>query len=204
MKLTNRHLTTSHRQAFTLVEMVITAGIFAVVIGAMVSVQIFGLRVYTLAGTKITATTSGRESLNDMRCQIRSCKLVYVGIYTNGTFTGIPLGQNQVGNAVQIFATTNAPLSSATVFYMNPASNSIFMVSNGVSVAEANYMTNYYCFQAEDFQQNILTNYQNNPVIKITMQFYQWEYPIGYIGGAALNAYDFYFLRTRISRRAKD
>ena len=36
------------------------------------------------------------------------------------------------------------------------------------------------------------------------MQFYQWEYPIGYIGSTAINAYDFYRLRTRISRRAKD
>ena len=62
----------------------------------------------------------------------------------------------------------------------------------------------YPCFQAEDYNQNVLTNYQNNPVIKVTMQFYKWEYPIGYVGGVAVNAYDFYFLRTRISRRAKD
>ena len=36
------------------------------------------------------------------------------------------------------------------------------------------------------------------------MQFYQWEYPIGYIGSDALNAYDYYTLNTRICRRAKD
>ena len=42
------------RHGFTLVEMMVTAAIFTMLIGAMVSVQIFALRVYTLAGTKIT------------------------------------------------------------------------------------------------------------------------------------------------------
>ena len=192
------------RSGFTLVEMMVTAAIFTLLIGAMVSVQIFGLRVYTLAGTKITATTLGRETLNDIRDRIRSCKTIYVGTYSNGTFSTIPIGQNQIGNAVQIFAATNTPVSQTTVFYMDPTKNCIYMVSNNVASIEANYMTNYYCFQAEDFQQNILTNYQNNPVICVTMQFYQWEYPIGYIGSTAINAYDFYRLRTRVSRRAKD
>ena len=201
---TNYRNAPRQRQAFTLVETMITAGIFIVVIGAMISVQIFGLRVYTLAGTKITATTAGRETLNDIRDRVRACKIVYVGIYSNGVFSTIPTGQNQIGNALQIFAATNTPLANTTVFYMDPSTNSIFMVSNGVVSVEANYTTNYWCFQAEDFQQNILTNYQNNPVIKVTMQFYRWEYPIGYVGGVAMNAYDFYYLRTRISRRAKD
>jgi len=191
-------------RGFTLIEMMITAAIFIVLIGAMVSVQVFGLRVYTLAGTKITATTAGRETLNDIRDRIRSCKVVYVGTYSNNTFAVIPTGQSQVGNALQIFAATNTPVANTTVFYMDPTKNCIYMISNSVISMEANYTTNYLCFQAEDYQQNVLTNYQNNPVIKVTMQFYQWEYPIGYIGGVAVNAYDFYLLRTRISRRAKD
>ena len=192
------------RCGFTLVEMMVTAAIFTMLIGAMVSVQIFGMRVYTLAGTKITATTMGRETLNDIRDRIRSCKTIYVGTYSNGTFTSIPIGQNQIGNAVQIFATTNTPVSQTIIFYMDPSNNRMNMVSNNVVSLEANYMTNYYCFQAEDYKQTILTNYQNNPVICVTMQFYQWEYPIGYIGSTAINAYDFYRLRSRISRRAKD
>jgi FtsP/CotA-like multicopper oxidase with cupredoxin domain len=192
------------RHGFTLVETMITAGVFIVLVGAMVSVQIFGLRVYTLAGTKITATTAGRETLNDIRDRVRACKIVYVGIYSNNTFSTIPSGQNQIGNALQIFAATNTPVANTTVFYMDPTTNAIFMVSNSVVSLEANYTTNYWCFQAEDYNQNVLTNYQNNPVIKVTMQFYKWEYPIGYVGGVAVNAYDFYYLRTRISRRAKD
>jgi hypothetical protein len=35
------------------------------------------------------------------------------------------------------------------------------------------------------------------------MQFYQWEYPIGCVGGTGINAYDYYCLNTRIFRRTK-
>ena len=42
--------------AFTLAEMLIATTIFIMVIGAMVCLQIFALRIYTLAATKISAT----------------------------------------------------------------------------------------------------------------------------------------------------
>jgi hypothetical protein len=65
------------------------------------------------------------------------------------------------------------------------------------------YITNTIVFDAEDFQGNIVTNNpKNNQVYHMTLQFYQWEYPIGFIGGSGFNAYDFYQLRTRVCRRA--
>jgi hypothetical protein len=70
----------------------------------------------------------------------------------------------------------------------------------------ANYVTNYYVFSAEDYQGNFITNstaYLNNGVIHITLQFDQWEYPIGFIGSNAINAYDFYRLTSRVTRRCK-
>jgi Tfp pilus assembly protein PilV len=188
---------------FTLVEVMVTAGIFIIIIGAMVSTQIFGLRVYTLAATKITATAAGRETLNDIRDRIRSATTVTVGNYSNNTFYAIPDGSLQQGNALQI---SNSAAAGALVFYQDPVSNVLDMASNGAIISvEAQYMTNTTCFWAENYEQNILTNYLNNPVIRVTMQFYQWEYPIGYIGanGSAANAYDLYRLQTRVTRRAK-
>ena len=193
---------------FTLIEIMVTSAIFLMVVMAMTAVQIYGLRVYTLAATKLTATTGGREALNNMRDTIRGAKTVYVGIYSNSAFTVIPVGQQQIGNAVQVYTATNGSATNALVFYMDPASTNMSELYNGRVSVLAPYMTNYYCFQAEDFRGNIFTNYQNNPVIHLTMAFYQWEYPIGYAGSGssatAINAYDFYTLQTRISRRAKD
>ncbi len=195
------------RHGFTMVEIMIAMAIFVLMVGAMVSLQIFGLRVYTLAATKITATTSGREVLNDMRDRIRSAQVVYVGTYSNNVFSQAQLGTPQQGNAIQIFSTTNTvDTNNAIVFYMDPANstNVMKMVSSGVETVVAKYMTNYICFQAEDYSQNTLTNYYlDNPVICVTMQFYQWEYPIGYVGGTGANAYDYYCLNTRIARRTK-
>jgi Tfp pilus assembly protein PilV len=196
-------LSSFSENGFTLVEVMVTAGIFIIIIGAMVSTQIFGLRVYTLAATKITATTSGRETLNDIRDRIRSAATVVVGTYSNNTFSIIADGSLQQGNALQI---SNSAAAGAIVFYQDPVSNVLDMASNGAIISvEAQYMTNNTCFWAEDYRQNVLTNYQNNPVIRVTMQFYQWEYPIGYVGaaGTAANAYDFYRLQARITRRAK-
>lgn len=197
----------NHTAGFTLVEVMVAMAIFAFIIGGMVAVQIFGLRVYTLAATKLIATTNGRQTLNAMRDQIRSAQRVYVGTFTNSSFT--QASGFQIGNALQMFTSTNLASTNFVIFYQDPSTNEIFSYTNtpankGVLTR---FETNYYCFQAEDYQGNILTNYQNSPVICVTMSFSQWEYPIGLVvaGGTtnAANAYDYYYLRTRIARRCK-
>jgi len=181
--------------------------IFSLVIAGMLSVQLFGLRVYTLAATKVVATTGARETLNSMRDRIRSANVVLVGTYdpTGGQgFIQVTNGLAQVGNALEI-QYTNSASTNTFIFYKDPANpqNRVCSLNNNTLDTLARYVTNYYCFQAEDYQGNVLTNYQNNPVIRITMQFSQWEYPIAVIGGNAVNAYDYYQLRTRVSRREK-
>lgn len=198
---------------FTLVELMVALGIFGFIIAAMCAVQIFGMRVQTLAATKLIATTSGRETLNAMRDQIRSAPNVNVGIYTPSNlipFTLISNGFPEIGNALQLVI-TNGGSTNYIYYYQDPSTNEVISFSNNYAhpYVVAQYMTNYYCFDAEDYRfwiypTNILTtNYINNPVIGVTMSFSQWEYPIGYIGGNKANAYDYYYLRTHITRRMK-
>ncbi|HLZ54365.1 MAG TPA: prepilin-type N-terminal cleavage/methylation domain-containing protein [Verrucomicrobiae bacterium] len=192
---------------FTLTEIMVAMAIFSLVIIAMVSVQLFGMRVYTLAATKVIATTGARETLNAMRDRIRSANIVMVGIYNPANAAGfvqITNGLPQIGNALEI-QYTNGVSTNNFVFYKDPSNptNIVCSLINGTANILAKYVTNYYCFQAEDYQGNVLTNYDNNPVIRVTMQFSQWEYPIAVIGGNAANAYDYYQLRTRVARREK-
>ena len=77
---------------FTLVEIYIVSAIFLILVGAMIAIQIFGLQVYTLAATKLTATAGGRKALNEIRDAVREAKLVDVGLYTNGSTTFNPSG----------------------------------------------------------------------------------------------------------------
>ncbi|HEU6448361.1 MAG TPA: type II secretion system protein [Verrucomicrobiae bacterium] len=191
------------KRAFTLTEMIFVVMIFSMLVGAMVAIQLFAMRVYTLSATKLTSTADARQALNAMRDQIRSANVIMVGNYSGG-FTQVADGQPQVGNALAI-QYTNAAATNYLVFFKDAASadNTVCSISNGVTEVLAKYVTNSVVFEAEDYQGIVLTNYQNNPVIKVTLQFYQWEYPIAMVGDNGANAYNFYQLRTRIARREK-
>jgi hypothetical protein len=206
---------------FTLVEMVTTVGVFLFVFtGVLVAVQVFGLRIYTLAATKLVATAGGRKALNQIRDQIREGKLVYVGNCSSAvssSFQLISTNAPQQGNALIIYPTTN--LTWYSVYYLdfntNPLiayTNSLiqFNVSNNNTTTYtktlAKYVTNQIVFDARDWQNTIVSNEQcldNRLLIEVTMQFSQWEYPIAKVGPINdWNAYDYYQLRTRVFRRA--
>jgi hypothetical protein len=216
---------------FTTIEMVIATTILAMAVTALVSTQIYGMRVYTLAATKLSATASARKSLNDIRDQIRGADWVDVGNYVqaNGSptnFALIPEGSLQEGNALRIlpgttnwtatvpytliylqptaggtnFAVVNSsgnPVANTNQLIMLEYSNDVILLSNTV----ASYITNQTIFYAEDYWANVLTNNQDNRVIQVTMFFSQWEYPIAVIGSNDINAYDYYRLQTRATRR---
>jgi hypothetical protein len=154
--------------------------------------------------------------MNKLRDAIRGANIAYVGIYaTNGT--GFSLSTNGTGNALQlVIADTNGNFNITNTFYLDitqPVSTDqpndfplCYLDNNGNVTKLVNYLTNYYVFQAEDYLGNFLSNsvaYQNNGVIHITLQFDQWEYPVGFVGGNAVNAYDYYQLSTRVTRRCK-
>jgi prepilin-type N-terminal cleavage/methylation domain-containing protein len=204
-------------RGFTLAEMMITVVVFLFIFtGVWIGVQIFGLRIYTLAATKLVATAGGRQALNQIRDQIREGKMVYVGTCSsanNSSFQFITNTQPQQGNALIIYPTTNATCCS--IFYLDTSTTTNRLIQfNATNNAGTwtttytntltKYITNQIVFDARDWQNNIVTNYQsldNRLLIEVTMQFSQWEYPIATVGGG-VNAYDYYQLRTRVFRRA--
>lgn len=202
------------RAGFTLVEMMITMTVFSFVVIAIISLQIYGMRVYTMGATMLSATTSGRQTMNDLRDHIRGGKIILVGTYsgTNGAvFNEAPLGSLQEGNALEI-QYTNAADTNYMIYFQDPATTNLWSFSNSLSTAYVNstavpvahFVTNYYCFFAENYQGTVQTNYANNLVIHVVLQFYQWQFPIGIIGGNAANSYNYYSLNTRVSRRDSD
>jgi len=197
---------------FTLVEIYVVTVLFGFLVIAIIAIQFFAAHVYTLAATKLTATAGGRKVMNAIRDQVREGGVVYVGIYnpSTSTFTNIPVGSLQIGNALVIY--TNNPnnpntTNLATIYFMNPQASNVcsVVVSNGtvLTATLANnivvYITNYYVFDAEDAYTNILTTYQNNRLIHAKFQFCQWEYPLAGVGGG--NMYDYYQLQTRAAPR---
>jgi hypothetical protein len=192
---------------------VITVGVFLFIFtGVMVAVQIFGLRIYTLAATKLVATAGGRKALNQIRDQIREGKMVYVGNCSSPSYSSFALigtTNSQQGNALIVYPTTNTAWCS--IFYLDTSTTTNrllqFNVSNSATTYTntlAVYLTNQIVFDARDWRNNIVTNDQsldNRLLIEVTMQFSQWEYPVAFVGGVGANAYDYYQLRTRVFRR---
>jgi len=205
-------------RGFTLAEMMITVVVFLFIFtGVWIGVQVFGLRIYALAATKLVATASGRQALNQIRDQIREAKTVYVGTCSSANVSSFQLITNtlpQQGNALIIYTTTNA--ISCSIYYLDTSTSTNRLIQFNATNSSGTwattytntltkYITNQIVFDARDFQNNIVTNYQsldNRMLIEVTMQFSQWEYPLAYVGGIGLNAYDYYQLRTRVFRRA--
>jgi hypothetical protein len=191
---------------FTIAEMLMAAGVFALLIVWMISAQIYGMRVYTMTATKLVATAGARHAMDEVRDQIRAANEVDVGNCSSDwtSFTIITNGAQQ-GNALEIFPTTNS--TPYLIFYwQGGGTNELMRYDSAADAAQAlaSHVTNQIVFDAEDVWGNIETNNQNNRVIRMTLQFSQWEYPIGRIGGTNANAYDFYQLRMRATRRVID
>ncbi len=199
---------------FTLAEMLITVGVFLFIFtGVMIGIQIFGLRIYTLAATKLVATTGGREALNQIRDQIRGGKIIYVGNCSHPIYSSFQLITNtmpQQGNALIVYPSTNTTWYSIYYLDTSTTTNNLiqFNVSNNATTYTnilAQYITNKIVFDMENWQGIIVSNEQvldNRLLVRMTMQFSEWEYPIAYVGTNGLNAYDYYQLRTRVFRRA--
>ena len=87
------------------------------------------------------------------------------------------------------------------VRYFRDTDQKLKRIASGVASATviASAISNQVVFTAEDFSGSVLTNNENNRVIGLALQFFQLEYPTVSIGPGSL--YDFYQLRTKITRR---
>ncbi len=215
--------------AFSLIELMVAIGVFSLVVLGTVATQIYAMRVYTLAATKLSASEEARATMNDVRDQVRGSRLVYVGNYEYSSnfppmdFRAMTNGDYQQGNALMIYPTTST--NSFTLVFLAPGRSNNFtafsangaplgtnsllemIYTNGglvVSNDIADFITNQIVFDAENFEGTTLTNNQNNYLIHMTLNFSQWEYPIAFIGSNAYNAYDYYQLNTVMTRRDTD
>jgi prepilin-type N-terminal cleavage/methylation domain-containing protein len=188
------------QSGMTLVEIMTATAVFSLVIMALVSAQITGMKMFNITATKLSASHSARGALNSVRDEIRSGKTLYVGSGNATSFTFVGDNQPQQGNAVQIYPTANT--NNYVRFFLNPDAQTLNRITSSATNIQviARYITNQVVFRAEDFSGNVLTNSQNNRVIRMVLELYQWEFPVAIVGAGSY--YDYYRLQTRITRRA--
>ncbi|MGB7747400.1 MAG: prepilin-type N-terminal cleavage/methylation domain-containing protein [Verrucomicrobiia bacterium] len=180
-------------RGFTLPEILIAMTVFLLVVGGIVSANLFGLRMFQITETKLNVTTWSRQTIEQITGEIHACNsLSILTIDTNGNSTGLLDGETQQGNALQIYPTANT--NNYIVYFVNLADQTFRRTdqsSNTVILADS--VTNTIAFSAQDFSGNVLTNIQNNQVIHLTLEFYQ---PERFMQGA-----DYYKLETAVTRR---
>jgi hypothetical protein len=190
------------RSAFTLAEIMTALGLFSLVVIGVVYSQLFGMRTFNVTSTRVSASDNARKVLNGVRDDVRSGKILYVGNGGSAGFTNIALNGLRQGNALQIYPTTATNVFIR--YYLDPASQSLKRTASGTGQVQvlAPYLTNQIAFIAEDFAGHTLTNDQNNRVIRMVLDFHQWEFPVAQVGVGAF--YESYRLQTRITRRTID
>lgn len=187
--------------AMTLPEVMVTSAIFGLAMAGFLALQLFALRLNAISGAKLGASDEARDAVGRMVAEIRMAGVLRIGTGDESRFSEIPLGQPQQGNAVQIQPAKDNTNDWIRYFW-DETDNRLKRTINGspaVSIV-ANSISNAMVFTSEDYQGRILSNNYNNRVIGVCMQFYQLEFPGVPIGSG--HYYDFYQLRTKITRRA--
>lgn len=189
------------QRGFTLPEIMVATAVFSLVAGGVMYISLAGLRMNQLARSKMGASDEARAAIGKMVSEIRGAGVVRIGNGSLTSFTEIPHGTLQSGNAIQIFP-TKGTTNQYVRYFWDLADKRLKRTENGAPavLVVANSITNQMVFTSEDFAGNVLTNNFNNRVIGVTLQFYQLQYPTVAIGPGGL--YDFYQLRTKITRRA--
>ncbi len=217
-----------NQRGMTLVEMMTTTGLFTMVVAALVAVNMFGLKQDEFLNSQIGASDQSRLNFNMLVEEIRSGKNVQIGSGRWTNFAPVGNGLQQ-GDTLQIAPSTNAPGSYFIYyyFYTNPPSNANWLVriavetnTNGVVTYTSNnvatciqnttnqWMTNALNFSALTLSGTNWTLLTNDPttasthnyIVTCLLQFYQYQYPLTYVGTNCL--YDYYQINLQAARRA--
>ena len=191
----------SRRAAFTIPEFMITMAVSVLVMAGIIACHLMGLRMFEMTKAKLGASDDARRSINLLVSELRSAKIVRVGTGGLRTFAPIADSTPQVGNAVEVYASTNT--NFWVRYYWDSSDQKLQRATNGARTASviATAVSNSTVFSAEDYSGNPLTNSVQDFVIGLNLQFYQLQYPSVSIGPGHL--FDYYQLQTRVTPRAK-
>jgi len=164
----------SGKSAFTLPELMVSVAIFILLVGGMLSANLFGLRMFQFEQTRLIASDQARKIVGVLANEIHECQSFQIGTFTNGTFTGLALGAPQIGPALIVYPTTNA--ANYIMYFVNTADQKFRRATSvpGSTRIVAQSVTNASdLFRAQDYLGNVLTNMQNNTVLHLKLEFYQ-------------------------------
>ncbi len=190
----------------TLVETLVSMGVFSLVVLGMVYAQMFIMKYDEMTSSQLGASEMSRMSFNDLVADIRTSWTWAVGTGNQTGFTPAPNSSPQVGNALQLSLTQNTN-NFVRYFFITNVTTTLtnFMLcrmTNGMAsckVIAQNLTNNFYTnmFVAEDYRGNMLTTLRYKYVIHVTLEFCQYQYPLTKVGPGYY--YDDYKMEFRVA-----
>lgn len=187
------------RGGFTITEMMVAMSLLMMVLFGVISGHLFGMKMFQITKAKLGASDEARKAVGNLIEEVRGAKWLRVGNGGADSFTPIEDDLPQQGTAVEIYSSDDA--DPYVRYYLDVEARTLNRVTSENEEPQliAHSITNQIVFAAENHDGTVLTNSENNRVLSLTLQFYQIQYPIVKVGPGEY--YDFYQLRTRITRR---
>ncbi len=195
--------------AMTLVELMVSMGLFAFVSIGLLYTHVFCLRQDELVNSKLGASDQSRKGFDFLTRDVRAAKIWEVGnVNSSGTnFAQIALGSAQQGNALRLSYTTNWNQGVLYWFDTNSMADEGGKLrrvrqTDGDNKLIADYLTNNMFFRAENYLGDVQTNRTHKGVIKVKMEFAQYQYPLTRVGPGYF--YDYYKMEFKLTSHVPD
>jgi len=211
VKILNSHTLSSGRNAtlgtwaLTLVEMMITMGVFSMVMMALLYVHMFGLRQDELVESKLGASDAARRDFEQMLRDVRGAQAFEIGNYASGAFSAVPYGTIQTGNALRLGLSATVYPGTNILYYFNtntPGNFTLnrFHTGDIATKTIASSLTNWgggLLFNSEDYAGQPVSDQLDRRVVHCTIAFAQYQYPLTKVGSNYL--YDYYKMEFRVT-----
>jgi hypothetical protein len=139
------------RRAFTLVEAMVASVTLIILIGSVIMCNLYGLAMAVRQQIWLGASDDAAQSVSTLMVDIRSAVTMQVGSYQSSVFTQAAATNQQSGNALLLFTTTNATIAAGpwTLFYYDSTSNNLVRsnfygpgIAGDYKLVSANSITN--------------------------------------------------------------
>lgn len=208
LPLSRNRVSVSGWQAFTLVELMITMGIFSLATLGLITLHLFGQRHDQLVQSKLGASDQSRRAFDRLTDDIRAAKIYSIGNGSFSNFTEVALGTTQQGNAVRLQLTTNN--SIYVVYYFDSVERKLYRQHSGsplpartlIASGLTNVTANSMSFRAENYRGATQTDRTHKGMVAVFLEFAEYQYPMTQVGPGL--KYDYYKMEFKVTPHCPD
>jgi hypothetical protein len=159
------------QRGYTLTDLLVSVSIFLMVIGALLSSHLFGLRLTEFSRNSIEASDGFVRQFGSLSADLSSARGIAVGNGNRSYFAAVPAGSPLRGPALQVYPSTDT--NQFVRYYWDSADRSLKrLASDGREQTLAQCLTNQEIFALEDYAGATLTQPSPHAVVAVRLQFY--------------------------------